>query len=293
MCPLACRYCYAEDLMRNKNKEPKNENINRIAKAILFYKPLAVVLTGGDPLCSPYLLKAIRLLSGHTGIIVDTSANTFTTKHLSVFKKYNVVVRVSFDSEQPKINQKQRPIWSKDNRLQHNCVYTLDAAVKTLCDCLRKGITVVVQSVVTQYTANDLPALGNKLYRLGVHAWRVFKVQPSEKNMDGYKELIGSEDKQNRLYPHIFTELNKAYRNVWKKQMSLQITQNEIPNAVILVSPDGIFYTESNVRPGKVVLDEKNPTLPRPDILRNKVNIHAHAERYLNLTYLSSTFKKL
>ncbi len=285
MCPLACKYCYAEDLMRDETCEPKSENIESIVKSILSYKPLVVVLTGGDPLFSPNLVKAVKLLHEHVGIVVDTCAYTFNSQHISMFKKYNIAVRISFDSESAKVNQKQRPLHQKYINLLNTSENTLSPAIKALCNCLNENITVSVQSVATSKTANDLPALGDKLLRLGVHAWRIFKIQPSKKRLDGYKELVGTKQKQKKLYSHIFDKLVKNYKSRWQKRISLQVTHNEIPNAVILVSPNGVFYTESNIIPSKVVLDEVNPKHPRLASLFNKVNAHAHVERYLNLTY--------
>jgi hypothetical protein len=67
MCPLACRYCYAEDLMRDRSREPDAIRIEELAHTILSYHPLVVVLTGGDPLVSPHLSRAVELLSGPPG----------------------------------------------------------------------------------------------------------------------------------------------------------------------------------------------------------------------------------
>lgn len=282
MCPLACKYCYAEDLMRIPANEPQERHIRTIVESILSYNPLVVVLTGGDPLVSKYLLKAIQLLHKRTGIIVDTSAYNFDNKYLSIFKKFNVTVRISLDSEIPSVNDKQR-LLSKQTYLQPGRVSILSAAVKAICVCLKKGITVSVQTVATKETANDLPVLGDKLYRLGLHSWRILKIQPSEKSLAGYEELIGSKEKQKKLYKHIFSELKKAQNSKWKNRMSLQIIQNESPNAVILVSPVGKFYTESNIHPEKLLLDEKNPTRPNLKKIFDKVNIYDHVKRYLNL----------
>lgn len=284
MCPLACRYCYAEDLMRNRDREPKDGDIERIAESILCYRPLAVVLTGGDPLSSDHLAEAIRLLHGRTGIIVDTCAHGFNDKLVSLFRKYNVAVRISFDSERPTSNDAQRVFHRQFRMPSASQPYTLYPAVDALCACLDANLTVCVQSVATKVTANDLPVLGDKLFRLGVRAWRVFKVQPSESRWNEYKELIGSERKQKKLYPHIFDKLVRRYRNRWSRKMALQITHDETRNAVILVTPDGVFHTESNIRPAKVIIDEGNPFRPRLHLLYAKVNMLAHAERYLNLT---------
>jgi sulfatase maturation enzyme AslB (radical SAM superfamily) len=109
-CPLACRYCYAEDLMRDEALEPKSADIECIVESILGLNPLVVVVTGGDPLFSGHLAEAVHLLSEKVGIVVDTSGYTFTPKYLELFKQHHVSVRISLDSERPKVNQAQRPL---------------------------------------------------------------------------------------------------------------------------------------------------------------------------------------
>ena len=112
-CPLECKYCYAEDLMRGHCKEPNETDIRKIANSILSYKPLTVVITGGDPFVSPHLNLAMKLLHGNTGLILDTSAYTFSASYLRLLKEYGVFVRISLDSEIPRINKKLRPIRKK------------------------------------------------------------------------------------------------------------------------------------------------------------------------------------
>lgn len=286
MCPLNCLYCFAEDLMRNKRKEPNKSDIIRIIKNILSLNPIVVVLTGGDPLFSPYLEDVIKQLYKHVGIIVDSSAYNFTHNHLKIFKEYNVMLRISLDSEIPKINQLQRPVYFESkicNKSENN---TTERALNALCECLNDGVNVTVQSVATKKTANDLVCFGDKLFRLGVKSWRVFKISPSKEKIEGFKMLVGTIRQQNKLYDHIFHELIINHNLRWNKQMALQVTQNENPNAVILVSPDGKFYTESNLKPGKILLDELNPNKPGISKLKSKINMSSHAERYLNITSL-------
>lgn len=67
--------------------------------------------------------------------------------------------------------------------------------------------------------------------------------------------------------------------------MALQVTHNRAPNAVVLVSPDGTFYTESNIHPGKVRLDDHSPKRPHRRAFLASIDLWAHAARYLNLTY--------
>jgi sulfatase maturation enzyme AslB (radical SAM superfamily) len=293
-CPLACKYCYAEDLMRDEALEPKSVDIERIVESILSLNPLVVVVTGGDPLFSGHLAEAIHLLSGRVGIVVDTSGYTFTPKHLELFKQHHVSVRISLDSERPKVNQAQRPLHRKYPKLAKQGIPTAVAALNILCQCLEAGLCVTVQTVATKKNANDLVTLGDKLYRLGVRSWRIFKVAPSKARYAGYMKLVGAvTDKGKRVegkkargpYDFAFDNVLDAYHNRWHHNMVVQIAPNETPNAVILVGPDGTFYTESNTTVAKVRLDEEHPKRPRLDAILSKVNMQKHAERYLNLTY--------
>jgi MoaA/NifB/PqqE/SkfB family radical SAM enzyme len=292
-CPLACVYCYAEDLMRREEIEPTLQGIEQHAEAILELNPLVVVLTGGDPLFSPHLSAAIRLLYGKVGIVLDTSGFTLTSNHVSLFRKYGVSVRISFDSERPAVNQRQRPFYREYPQLARKGVTSTEAAVEALCKCLDAGISVTVQTVATKKTANDLVALGDKLYRLGVVSWRIFKVVDSEARHDGYLKLVGTHTDEGKKiigkqaqgpYKFSFDAVRTAAVNNWNQAVAIQIDHGEVPNAVILVGPDGTFYTESNLKLGKILLDQQRPKAPSIKALKTRINMQAHAERYLNLT---------
>ena len=65
--------------------------------------------------------------------------------------------------------------------------------------------------------------------------------------------------------------------------MSVHITQNypHQKNSVILVSPEGKFYTEPVFGDGKVIIDENKPKVPSPIKMREKINVFEHLARYL------------
>ena len=279
--------------MRREEREPDRDGVVHIAKAILDYKPLVVVLTGGDPLFTPFLSTAIKSLYGKCGIVVDTSGYTFNDDHLELLKEYKVAIRISVDSERPKVNEAQRMLYKEYPNYVKSGKGTTEAALSTICKCLDAGLSVTVQSVATKKTANDLLSLGDKLYRLGVHSWRVGKVAPSESSMEGFLQLVGGHtDKGKKVkgphadgpYEYVFKELQDAWNGSWKDGMTVQVLPNNVPNAVVLVGPDGTFYTESNTAIKKVVLDAENSKAPSYEAIRSKVNMLAHAERYLNLT---------
>ena len=291
-CPLACRYCYAEDLMRNDAIEPKEADINETAGRILALGPVVVVLTGGDPLFSPHIATAIRCLSGRVGITVDTSGYTLSDEHVSVFKDHCVSVRISIDSQVPRLNDSQRPVSSRYPPFVEQG-HSLAAAVDSLCRCLDSGLSVTVQTVATKRTANGLVSLGDILYRLGVHSWRIFKVAPSQASSTGYKQLVGTHTDDGRPYKgkrakgpyeHAFAKVLQARSAQWKNQMAVQVTYADSPNSVLLVSPDGRFVTESNTGRGKILLDKAQPKMPKLSAIRSVVDMAGHAARYLNLT---------
>lgn len=293
-CPLACQYCYAEDLMWGKSKEPDSEHaLAEAAEAILALQPVVVVLTGGDPLFGPNFFRAVPMLSGKVGLMLDTSGYTLTDRHIETIKEHGIAVRISLDSERPKIQESQRPLHSQTKKPNQKTGTSLDASVAAIERCLKENIPVTVQTVATIYNANELATLGDKLRRWGVHSWRIFKVSPSAAKMDEYKMLIGETYKSGRVakerslkgpFQYIFEDLVSKFGGGQGSNFSLQITENEKPNAVILVAPDGTFYTESNLGPKKIVIDKEHPKQPRLEDIHAVVNMGAHAERYLNLT---------
>jgi MoaA/NifB/PqqE/SkfB family radical SAM enzyme len=279
-CPLECKYCYAEDLMRGKRKEPNESEICRIAKSILSYNPLVVVLTGGDPLVSLHLNLAIQLLYKKTGLILDTCGYTFADKHLKLFKKYGVFVRISLDSEIPRRNDKLRPVGQKRTNHNQKILSTTESAVSALNKCIRGHIPFAVQTVSTTLNRSDIPSLGDKLYRMGAKYWRILVVTPTGSNKEYYKQLIGDKRGQRRFWDIILKQVRSYYGNNGNRDMPVEVTPNSHPNAVILVAPDGVFCTEYKE---KVLLDDKVPKKPRLSVMFDKANRQTHAERYLNL----------
>ena len=278
-CPLSCKYCYAEDLMRGRCREPVEKDIERIAETIISYNPLVVVLTGGDPLVSPYLAEAIKLLHKRTGIIVDTSAYTFNSKHLALFKKYKVFARISLDSEFPRVNNELRPLYSKHKGLDD----TVTTAVNAVCKCIKNKVKIAVQTVATNRNHSYLKELGNKLFKLGVRSWRILMITKSKRNIEQFEKLKFKNKQPARVRDYIIKEIYTAHETQWQKKMAVQVVSSENPNAVILVAPNGVFYTQLKEPWGKVILDDKNPDRPKLDAVFSKVNKYTHTGRYLNI----------
>lgn len=270
-CPLNCVYCYAKDVMGCKDKIPANKII-AIAKNILAYHPLAVTLTGGEPLCSPHLELAIKSLYGKTGIILDTSGYLINKEHIKLFKKYDIFVRISLNTELPNKNKKLRPTQSGES--------SIEQAINSINMCLDSEVPIGIQTIITKDNISDFERLGHKLYRLGIRNWRLMMLA-NFKGFDEYNTLLG-DNTSNRFYKTIRHKLKTQSRNGWNKSMAVQVLHNKEPNAVFLVSPQGQFITEQK-NAGKKLLDKANPFAPRLKSIPNNVNMFAHVERYLNL----------
>ena len=277
-CPLSCVYCDATDLMRTR-PEPTEGEVRRIASSILSYNPVAVVLTGGEPLESQYLEKCIELLCGQTGILVDTNGLFLDRCHVELFKKYNVVVRISLDSPIPKVNDRLRCVRRDGAKeAETRAVSSLQKALDALCLCLDECAPVSVQTVATYQTIHDLSALGDRLYRLGVRFWRVHLVAlPTDTAENREFNRQHRVPKQSR--DHVLSEVLRLRRR-WDG-MDFQLVDDVSRNSVVIVATDGEYLTESDTGRGKIVIDPKNPKAPALERIFSVVSPDHHTYRYL------------
>lgn len=281
-CNFKCGYCYASDLMNDYIKEPIEEEIDNIAEQILKLKPLSVVLTGGEPFVSPHISKAIKLLSKRAGIIIDTNGSIINENLLNMISEHNVVVRISLDSPRPFQNFKHRIPFNKNEQ-------TYNDILENIIKCLNLGIPVIIQTVVSSINKNELEEFGEILSRLGISGWRLLKVQESRLNTNVYKKLMLGRTKKiidaSKQLDYQLDKLIKIHKLRWSSKMSLQISKNSNndKNSVILVSPNGEFWTESKIQNAKNLIDIESSKCPFEDAIFKKVSNFSHFSRYLNI----------
>ncbi len=274
-CGYDCPYCYAQDLMNGKCREPRAIDVERIAEKILAFDPLAVVLTGGDPLLSPHLRYAIDLLHRKAGVIVDTSGFRITDEHIESFFRNRVFLRISLDAETVTTNVKLRPM------KQNSTIDTGGIAIQALSKCLSRDVNLGIQTVLTRENFGDLESLGLKLLKLGVRNWRLMRVAHTAETDSVLRQLQLTVKNDSRFQRNVFPKLLSLTDTDTGRALSVQLSENDVPNAVILVSPDGVFYTEAPAGRGKQEIDPSNKTKPRISALVTNVDMHAHARRYL------------
>lgn len=280
-CNLSCIYCYAQDLMNGACTESDESSTRKIAQSILRYKPLAVVLTGGEPTLSGHFKIAIEELSKKTSVVVDTNGTNLTQEMIETFKTHKVHVRVSLDSTRPQTNGKTRRAGKRRFNIE-----TSKSIESVVLDSLVKlsshGIPVTVQTVATAFNYPEIGYLHKTLQSFSITKWRILLVSPSRMSKIPYETLIGDKTKVNR-FATVLTKGLTAYMASHAHGLPIQFTSNSDRNSVVLVAPDGKFLTESvMVDHGKILIDDENPTAPTLASFSSRVNMHAHYARYLN-----------
>ena len=275
-CFFKCNYCYASDVI---DKDFISRDTQDIANDILKMQPLAVVFSGGEPLREKEKMKvALNILGDKVGIIIDTNGYNYDAELADLFKKHNAVVRVSLDTLHNELSKKIRPLKHKtqDNNVLDNIICNISAYRK-------KGIPVLVHTVVSTVNKNSLDDLYDKLPRLNLNGWRLFSVvTPNDKErknqfekMMSYGKVKNTEEAQSEIKEKFESIYRKQY--ISKSNFSVQIVHGSesAKNSVILVLPDGKFVTENMFRHEKTEINKENI------FGKNLVSLQGHYERYL------------
>lgn len=274
-CNCNCSYCYAGDII---DKKFENIDIRRAAQDLLNMNPLAVVLSGGEPLMEKQkIIDVLEIMGGKTGIIIDTNGLLFHKELIPLFIKYNIVIRVSLDSLQNGVNSKIRP--QRDEKGNISGVNTI---IQNIINYRHAGIPVLVHTVVSSMNKNSLEDLSKQLPRLNVNGWRIFTVvRPNDEAKKGsFDKLmkVGKVRNMDEAEKNLQKEINYFSKRLKSQSdFSIQILQavNTKKNSVVLVLPDGTLATEGMFKSAKTEIDKDN--------LFRKVDLRSHYERYLGL----------
>ncbi len=272
-CNCNCSYCYAGDVI---GKEFEQNDIKKIASDLLSMNPLAVVLSGGEPLLEKQkLIDALSIIGGKTGVLIDTNGLEFHQELVPLLIKFNVVIRVSLDSFQNKQNIKIRPLI--DNKNNSSVVNTI---VQNIFNYRQNNIPVLIHTVMSSVNKNCLEDLYKQLPKLGVNGWRIFSVvKPNdEAKKESFDKLmkfgkLKSFDEAEKNIQNEIDYFEKRYSS--KSKFSIQVLRanNTKKNSVILVMPDGTLVTEGIFNSSKTEIDKDN--------IFRRVDLQNHYERYL------------
>ena len=250
-CCYDCVYCCARDLRTNRGVSPDRHLVEAIAQRIRRSSCLAVVLTGGEPLLSPHLRRAIALLAGRKGVVLDTSGDGPLDAVIPSLLRANAHVRVSLDTVHPLINnQLRRPARNAGRDAQTAALHAIDT-------CTRAGIPVSVQTVISNRNKDpeSLRRLLDLLCRQNVQKWNLYLMINAGAARDAKNGIIP--DRRHALSAaRQVQRLSGELRASGQAAPIVRIIDSQRPDSVILVSPEGVAFTESPDGHGKVRLGD-------------------------------------
>lgn len=167
-CALACRHCRAEAVSTPHPSElTHTESENLLCQIAAFDKPLPhLILTGGDPLRRTDLYDLIDYahILGITVSITPSATPDLTLDVLAKLKAHGIEsLGLSLDGSSAFRHEAVRGV--------EGC---FDWTINALKDAAKLGIHIQVNTLVSQETADDLPAVYELLKSLKVMRWSLF-----------------------------------------------------------------------------------------------------------------------
>jgi predicted adenylyl cyclase CyaB len=262
-----------------------DDDLDSVATTAQALPAMVAVITGGDPLTRPERARRlIEKLGPDKALVLDTSGVGDIEPLIAVLKQYCVHVRVSLDAISD-LNKKLRPT----NR---EYVTTREpssvGAQRTIERCVREGIPVSVQTVVTSLNdkLDEWFDLRDWLISRKVRNWVLHVVVKGgsarriEERSEGKRSGGISPNRQ------VYARLWRLVEDTIKLKLPIDVRCTDTdttPNSVLLVGSKGDLYTEGYAHKGKVLLYRVGDA--RPDLMQAlwpHVDRFGHARRYLN-----------
>lgn len=291
-CPLACAYCYADDLMMPYRAQPETDLPHRVIAMADSIDAMVAVVTGGEPLAKPtQSAELINKLATTKAVVVDSSGVGDLSALLPSIQETRAHLRISLDSAVPKINDAQRPVGRRFQAAEG--VSSWVQATRSIRLAASEGVPLSVQSVLTTSTSNvsNLTTLRDLLVDLGVTKWVLHVVL-----MAGRARKHRSSPRSSSPGDQFLTALNNFIIDTVDQNYPLDVrvtNANHAPNSVLLIDSQGNLLTESKTGTGKTVLGrpgEKKPRLAQS--CEKGLDLASHYSRYLNCDVLP-TFHRL
>ncbi len=167
-CGLACRHCRAEAIATRDPRELGTAECLAVLDRILdFGRPLPhLVFTGGDPLRRPDLLTLIRAATerGIGSSLAPSATIDLTADLLRAARAAGTqAISLSIDGSTAERHDTFRRVDG-----------TFDATLRAARDARSAGIAVQVNTLVTDDTVDDLPAIAALLPALDIMRWSLF-----------------------------------------------------------------------------------------------------------------------
>lgn len=202
-CNLACGYCSSPaantgDLTR--------ERIKLITEKLLVAQVLRVIITGGEPLCSPAVFDVVTLLTGRASVSLNSNGTLIDADVAAFLSQNQVKVSISLDGPTEGINSFSRGLG------------TFQAAVRGIQACLEAGIRVTVLVTLNAFNYRTVDAMCDLCSDLGVSELSFNPVMAIGRAAEGGHYLLS--DAQHHYLVDSFQRLSK-------KRFSIQWSASE------------------------------------------------------------------
>lgn len=167
-CPLACRHCRADAILKPLPGELTTEEGKRLIDQVAEFgdpKPM-LIITGGDPLMRADLFELIDYANA-VGVPVSLApavSKNLSEETLKQIKEAGVrSISISLDGARPETHDELRGV--------PGSYWETLAAIKK---AVETGVSVQVNTVVWRKSLQELPEVAHLLRQLGVRVWEVF-----------------------------------------------------------------------------------------------------------------------
>lgn len=222
-CHLRCKYCYADSkpLTLNEEKHISFDRLVTIFNEAHDIGVVTVLLTGGEPLLRHDLPKIIRLLVKKDFYVHLPTKAYLTERKIKDLKDAGLEeIQISIDSHNPSTQD----FLSGVNE-------TGDKLLKSIETCVKYGIKVKTNSVITSYNIKDIPELLIMLSKIGV----------SKAYLSPYTRSLGRHDE--KLFPSLedYVWLYKQVDSLRKELCDFEIDDANLLQRVITFLSTGRF----------------------------------------------------
>jgi radical SAM protein len=170
-CALACQHCRAEAQPRRNSHELGSTEAHTLVEQLAELKPPMLVLTGGDPLMRPDVLKLARYATD-LGLNVSLSPSGVARLAKTDFNKFvdAGILRISLS-----LDGATRESHDKFRGLNGTYDHTMRAIEKAR----EVGLGVQINTTLTRGNIEEFPAFRDLMFELKPEMWSVFIIVPT------------------------------------------------------------------------------------------------------------------
>ncbi len=226
-CNLSCEHCYASSGKREKYEMITPEHVLSAVKSLKKADVKAVILSGGEPLMSPYLFDIAKIIKDEGfAVSLSTNGTMINEKNVGIINSLFNYVGISIDGSEK----------THDGFRKKEGAYK--ASIKSLRLLTANRINAGLRISLTSYNYRDLGFIFKLAEKEGVK-----KIYISHLVYSGRGNSISEINKQ--VHKKISLYIAEMAFNYIKKGIPISIvTGNNEPDAILLLAMFKRFYPE-------------------------------------------------